>query len=419
MPAREYPVFISETDRCELSAIAGSDRRGARAIRASVLLAWYNEGSGPLPLREVANRFLISATTVENIIKAYAEKGLDAFRIGKEPQVRFTYDEKRKIFDLSLSSPPGRRSRWPLRLLAEEAVLRGYVERISHSQVGRIIKEMSRISKNLFENEETVSTPEIVPQTGFDAEPPTLSDLDEGVESDSKLDGKKIKIRKRYGTISLPKRLIKEIHLWKKTFETLTGERWTLEDVILKFADSHYKQQPSFKEEFDCIAENNGSDFTYDERRKKGQRKKVSGRKSNLGYVIIDLEDRPIRLKIYPGKRIKGGGLPDYCHLPVNIRTDPEYPLIQPGKNIDYRELLRCPGTKYVRPMMTIGEVTIRTETGMKKYKIRSDSREKEFCTIEKKRVTLDSLKRKYSYAVKGCDQLQIHYYHGGQISYI
>ena len=385
MPAREYPVFISETDRCELSAIAGSDRRGARAIRASVLLAWYNEGSGPLPLREVANRFLISATTVENIIKAYAEKGLDAFRIGKEPQVRFTYDEKRKIFDLSLSSPPGRRSRWPLRLLAEEAVLRGYVERISHSQVGRIIKEMSRISKNLFENEETVSTPEIVPQTGFDAEPPTLSDLDEGVESDSKLDGKKIKIRKRYGTISLPKRLIKEIHLWKKTFETLTGERWTLEDVILKFADSHYKQQPSFKEEFDCIAENNGSDFTYDERRKKGQRKKVS----------------------------------DYCHLPVNIRTDPEYPLIQPGKNIDYRELLRCPGTKYVRPMMTIGEVTIRTETGMKKYKIRSDSREKEFCTIEKKRVTLDSLKRKYSYAVKGCDQLQIHYYHGGQISYI
>ena len=68
---------------------------------------------------------------------------------------------------------------------------------------------------------------------------------------------------------------------------------------------------------------------------------------------------------------------------------------------------------------MTIGEVTIRTETGMKKYKIRSDSREKEFCTIEKKRVTLDSLKRKYSYAVKGCDQLQIHYYHGGQISYI
>jgi len=52
-------------------------------------------------------------------------------------------EQKAKITALACSTPPKGYARWSLRILADRVVELDYVEDISHTEVGRILKKMN------------------------------------------------------------------------------------------------------------------------------------------------------------------------------------------------------------------------------------------------------------------------------------
>ena len=61
----------------------------------------------------------------------------------KTPPVaaKVTGDVEARIIALACTDPPKGYAKWTLRLLADRSVKLGYVDSISHTQVGRILKK--------------------------------------------------------------------------------------------------------------------------------------------------------------------------------------------------------------------------------------------------------------------------------------
>lgn len=101
----------------------------------------------------IANVLKVGIATVYNIQKRFLDGGLEAAlkekpRSGKPPVIK--PEAKAKITALACSDAPAGRSRWTLRLLADKSVEMGYIESISHMEVGRILKKTlySRTNKS-------------------------------------------------------------------------------------------------------------------------------------------------------------------------------------------------------------------------------------------------------------------------------
>ena len=73
------------------------------------------------------------------------EKGLDATlsrkkRVTPPVEAKVTGEVEAHIIALACAEPPKGYAKWTLRLLADRSVKLGYIDSISHTQVGRILK---------------------------------------------------------------------------------------------------------------------------------------------------------------------------------------------------------------------------------------------------------------------------------------
>lgn len=147
MPIQKYEVSLSAKEREQLTKIVKSGKMPARTImRANILLASDRNGKRPMTVREVALAFNTSPTTVQNVRTAYWEKGLEATVQRKKRETppveaKVTGEVEAHIIALACGDPPKGYSKWTLRLLADKSVKLGYIESISHTQVGRILKK--------------------------------------------------------------------------------------------------------------------------------------------------------------------------------------------------------------------------------------------------------------------------------------
>ncbi len=94
--------------------------------------------------QRIAETLRTGIATVYNIQKRYLAEGLDAAltdkpRSGKPPVIKA--EEKAKLTALACSEAPAGYARWSLRLLADKAVEFGFIESISHNEVGKILKK--------------------------------------------------------------------------------------------------------------------------------------------------------------------------------------------------------------------------------------------------------------------------------------
>ena len=94
---------------------------------------------------EIVKRVGVSRTTVSRIRQRYTSEGLKAIVEGSRPgrPSIFAGEARAKITALACSDAPEGRGRWDLRLSADKAVELGYVETISHTKVGQILKKTS------------------------------------------------------------------------------------------------------------------------------------------------------------------------------------------------------------------------------------------------------------------------------------
>jgi len=147
MPVKKYEVNLSATERKTLTKMVSSGKMPARTIlRANILLAVDSKGKKPMTVQEAALTFNTSTTTVQSVRASYAEKGLEATverkkRITPPVPAKVTGEVEAHIIALACGTPPEGYAKWTLRLLADRTVVLGYVNSISHMQVGRILKK--------------------------------------------------------------------------------------------------------------------------------------------------------------------------------------------------------------------------------------------------------------------------------------
>ena len=141
MARQTESIELSKEERRSLKTLfsggKGSNRQQTRA-RILDLLARNTKAS------EIAALLGCSPTTVYNVKDRYRAEGLESAltekpRSGKPP--RITGEEKARITALACSEAPEGYARWTLRLLADKSVELGFIDSISHNEVGEILKK--------------------------------------------------------------------------------------------------------------------------------------------------------------------------------------------------------------------------------------------------------------------------------------
>lgn len=145
--AKKYRVTLSGAERDELTALIRKGKAAARKLaHARVLLQVDEAESGPGGTDEqTAGALNLSTRTVERVRERFVEQGLAAALL-PQPSTRryeraFDGAQEAQLIALACSEPPEGKSRWTLRLLAEQAVEWKIVDTVSHESVRQTLKK--------------------------------------------------------------------------------------------------------------------------------------------------------------------------------------------------------------------------------------------------------------------------------------
>lgn len=143
---KKYVVRLTPEERNQLQNLVSKGKTQAYRIRhAHILLKADADGPAWLD-REITEAFSCNRSTVEGIRKRFVMEGLDAALERKKrtrPPTERILDgaNEARLIALACSEPPKGRSRWTLKLLADELVALNIVESISYQTVKRTLKK--------------------------------------------------------------------------------------------------------------------------------------------------------------------------------------------------------------------------------------------------------------------------------------
>jgi len=148
MPRKRQIISLSKSDKSSLTKLLTKKETSAREQTRGRVLDLLARTEHP---KTIANLLKIGIATVYNIQKRFLDQGFqstlyDKPRSGKPPVIK--PDEKAKITALACSEAPSGYARWTLRLLADKSVEMGYIESVSHTEVGRILKKTHSVRTN-------------------------------------------------------------------------------------------------------------------------------------------------------------------------------------------------------------------------------------------------------------------------------
>ncbi len=138
---KRYCVTLTAEERQELNSLVSVGKAAARKlVRARiVLLADQAEGGPAKSDPEITDALGCGSATVERLRKQFVEEGLEA-TLTPQPTTR-TYENRldgkaeAHLVAITCGPAPDGRSRWTLRLLADQVVALGHVESVSHETV--------------------------------------------------------------------------------------------------------------------------------------------------------------------------------------------------------------------------------------------------------------------------------------------
>ena len=139
---KKQHVKLRKKDRDYLESLLAKGKLTAKMFKRATALLELDRGK---TLQAVAETLGVCNITVAAWRDSYKEQGLkcleDAPRSGRPVEIGGA--QRAKITALACSDAPEGHARWSLRLLAEKVVELGYSDRISHVQVGKILKKMN------------------------------------------------------------------------------------------------------------------------------------------------------------------------------------------------------------------------------------------------------------------------------------
>jgi transposase len=137
---KKQHVQLSEINRTYLEDLLREGELPVKIYRRALALLELDRGK---TYTAVAETVQVTNITVSTWSKKYREVGLtmltDQPRSGRPLEIDGA--QRAKVTALACSDPPEGYARWSLRLLAEKVVELGYVDYISHTQVGDILKK--------------------------------------------------------------------------------------------------------------------------------------------------------------------------------------------------------------------------------------------------------------------------------------
>ena len=141
-----YRLNLTEEEQTYLLGISKKKKASAkRVVRAQVLLAVAENGLNKDDAA-VSDLYGLSTKSIERLRKRCCQQGLQVALAGKKREVfkekKLTGEVEAKLTMLACSTPPAGYGRWTLQLLADKMVALNYIDAISHTSVGVLLKKM-------------------------------------------------------------------------------------------------------------------------------------------------------------------------------------------------------------------------------------------------------------------------------------
>lgn len=145
--AKKYIVRLSLAERAALQSLVSTGKAAAyQRLHAQILLqSDIGEGGPGWKDAQISEALGVTVRTVENVRERLVEKGLDAAihrakPSGVKPR-RLDGEQEAHLIALTCGAQPAGRSRWTLRLLADQMVALEYVESVSHETIRQTLKK--------------------------------------------------------------------------------------------------------------------------------------------------------------------------------------------------------------------------------------------------------------------------------------
>lgn len=132
-----------------LRKLVFSGKGSARKLtHARILLkADASDGAPGWKDASISGALDVGSATIERVRRRFVEEGLDAALGRRRPRRNYRRkldgDGEAHLVALACSEAPEGRTRWTLRLLAEQMVVLEYVDTLSHETVRRMLKKTS------------------------------------------------------------------------------------------------------------------------------------------------------------------------------------------------------------------------------------------------------------------------------------
>src|SRR5215475_10828635 len=145
---KKYAVRLSAQEREQLQMLLRKGKGPARRLlKARILLKADVSEAGPgWSDSKIMAALDTSASMIYRVRKQLVEEGFEAV-LRRKPRATpavpriFDGEKEARLIALACSKPPKGRARWTLRLLENEVVELGIVERASDSTIGRTLKK--------------------------------------------------------------------------------------------------------------------------------------------------------------------------------------------------------------------------------------------------------------------------------------
>lgn len=144
---KKYIITLTEEERQMLGEMISRGKAAARKLtHARILLkADQSQGGPSWGDAAIAEGLDVGTATVERVRKRFIEEGLEAALDRRQPRRQYPHkldgDGEAHLIALACREAPEGRSRWTLRLLAEQMVALEYVDKLSKDTVRRTLKK--------------------------------------------------------------------------------------------------------------------------------------------------------------------------------------------------------------------------------------------------------------------------------------
>jgi transposase len=149
MPAKRYLVTLTKEERQSLEQLTKTGKAAAAKINhARILLkADINHPDAAWTDKDISDALNLSTRTIERVRQRFVEENLES---ALTPRARHSLrlrkmdgEAEAHLIAIACSQAPAGASRWTLRMLADQMVVLGDVESISHESVRQVLKKTS------------------------------------------------------------------------------------------------------------------------------------------------------------------------------------------------------------------------------------------------------------------------------------